>query len=409
MEESPAAAPYRFGFALTTVAGNMTRYLNLRKYAERDPEVVCVWAPISHYLESDRHAWLPGPIRTRAIVMQQARPVMSQLRRLDAVMFHAFEPFVWAVLRRLVCSRPLLVWSQDNPPLSDLQAQSLYEAFARNPWRRRLRFRFDVWCARRVALFLPFSHWAARALIQDCGITGEKVHPIHVGLDLDLWPYLPKEDAPEIDNRQSKSKSTQSASIENRKSIIENPNRPQILFVGSEFVRKGGDLLLEVYRRHFAEVADLHLVTGQPPEDLPAHAQVHTGLRPNDPRLRELYARSDLFALPTRADMSSWVAMEAMATGRPVITTDVGGIPDIVQEGKTGFLIPPNDGAALADRLRTLLADAALRRRMGAAGRAWVEQEFNAAVCVPRILEQMKRAVDASRALQAGKIVANRF
>src|SRR5262245_1196886 len=117
--EPPAAnRPYRFGFVLTTAAGNMTRYLNLRKYAERDPEVACVWADISHYLEPDPFRRLPNALRTRCIVERQARPVMRRLREMDAVMFHAFEPYLAAVFRNFVAKKPLLVWSQDNPPLS---------------------------------------------------------------------------------------------------------------------------------------------------------------------------------------------------------------------------------------------------------------------------------------------------
>jgi glycosyltransferase involved in cell wall biosynthesis/GT2 family glycosyltransferase len=296
---------------------------------------------------------------------------MRQLRRLDAVMFHAFEPYMSAVFRSFAARKPLLVWSQDNPPLSEARrALANYGGTKVKPdWRRRWRFWFDIWCARRVALFFPFSHWAGDILSEDCGISPERVHPINVGLDLELWPYLPAETV---------------------------SKRPKILFVGGDFTRKGGDLLLECYRHHFTDSAELHLVTRQPPPDLPPHVSVYTDLQANDPRLRQLYAECDVFVLPTRADMSPWVILEAMATGRPVIATRTGGIPDMVQDGKTGFLIEPGDGALLTERLRTLLSDAELRRCFGAAGRERVECEFNAAVCVPRILEIMKRAVDAA-------------
>ena len=363
---------YRFGFVLTTAAGNMTRYLNLRKYAERDAEVECVWAPIKHYLEPDPYRRLPGPLRTRAIVMHEAKPVMSQFNRLDAIMFHAFEPYVASVLRGGGRGKPLLVWSQDNPPMSDTSHHPQYGSnHARSVRRQRLRFLFDRWCARRAALFVPFSNWAGDILKADCGVPAERVHPINVGLDLELWPFIPKADRPVS-------------------------ARPQILFVGGNFVRKGGDLLLQVYQQHFANQADLHLVTKEPPEKLPPGVQVYTDLNANDPRLRQLYDESDLFVLPTRADVSSWVAMEAMATGRPVIATRMGGIPDIVRQGETGFLIEPDDAVALAEAMRTLLGDSDLRRSMGVAGHAVVERDFNSSVCVPRILSAMKQAVAAT-------------
>lgn len=363
---------YRFGFVLTTAAGNMTRYQNLRKYADLDPEVECVWAPVKHYLEPDPFRRLPGPLRSRAVVMREAEPVMSRASRFDAIMFHAFEPYVLSVLREKRGQKPLIVWSQDNPPLSGQANQPLYDgSHARASWRRGLRFEFDRWCVQRTDLFIPFSSWAGAVLAQDCGILESKIRAINVGLDLETWPFLPKAEPGAPDRA-----------------------RPSILFVGGDFVRKGGDLLLDVFCEHFAGAADLHLVTRQPPALIPNGVTVHTDLSGSDPRLRELYAQCDIFVLPTRADMSPWVLLEAMATGRPVIASDIGGIPDMVHPGENGFLIPVSDKSALTQALSVLLTDEALRQRMGTAGRRVVEQDFNAALCVPRILTAMKDAVD---------------
>ena len=116
-----------------------------------------------------------------------------------------------------------------------------------------------------------------------------------------------------------------------------------------------------------------------------------------------LYAEADLFVLPTRADVSNSVDHESIKTKRPVIATRMGGIPDIVRDGETGLLIDPDDGAALGQAMETLLADPALRRRMGAAGRAAAERDFSAAVNVPLILNAMKQAVDAQAGPEAGK------
>jgi glycosyltransferase involved in cell wall biosynthesis len=372
-------APYRFGFVLTTVAGNKTRYLNLQKYAERDPEVECVWAPITHHLDPDPYHRLPTALRTRLAVKHQAQPVMGQLNRLDAVMFHAFEPYVMAVAHSMRHRSPILVWSQDNPPVAHPERHPLTgygTLFARSKVRHRLRFLLDMWCARHTALFVPFSHWSANVLTQECGITPNKVLPLHIGLDLELWPYLPK--------------SLTDTSKDN--------GRLQILFVGTDFKLKGGDLLLDVYLRHFADTADLHLVTKMPPADVPASVHSYTDMGPNDPRLRELYAKADVLVHPTRADMSSWVAMEAMATGRPVIASAICGITDLVDEGENGFLLEPENTTMLLDRLRIVANDPALRQRMGQAGRRIVEERFNAAVCVPRLMERMKRHVDENRA-----------
>lgn len=78
------------------------------------------------------------------------------------------------------------------------------------------------------------------------------------------------------------------------------------------------------------------------------------------------------------------VAVEAMASGRPVVASNVGGLADSVVNGETGFLVPPGDAEALADKLRELLDDPELRAEIGRRGRARVEENFY----WPRIIEK---------------------
>jgi glycosyltransferase involved in cell wall biosynthesis len=85
----------------------------------------------------------------------------------------------------------------------------------------------------------------------------------------------------------------------------------------------------------------------------------------------------DLFVLPTVEEALGTAFVEAMAAGRAVVGCRVGGVPEVVEEGKTGLLVPPGDPAALADAIRSLLADGELRRRMGAAGRQVVLARYS--------------------------------
>lgn len=84
----------------------------------------------------------------------------------------------------------------------------------------------------------------------------------------------------------------------------------------------------------------------------------------------------DVFVLPSEAEAFPLVCLEAMAAGKPVLATAVGGVPDQVEDGVTGYLVPPGEVGALAERLAVLVSDASLRARMGAAARKRYEERF---------------------------------
>jgi glycosyltransferase involved in cell wall biosynthesis len=89
-------------------------------------------------------------------------------------------------------------------------------------------------------------------------------------------------------------------------------------------------------------------------------------------------ARWDVFVQPSLGEGFGMAALEAMAAGLPVVATAAGGLPELIEDGCTGYVVPPADVTALAGRLRDLLLDADRRRAMGAAGRARVRQQFSA-------------------------------
>jgi glycosyltransferase involved in cell wall biosynthesis len=102
-----------------------------------------------------------------------------------------------------------------------------------------------------------------------------------------------------------------------------------------------------------------------------------TGLLHN-PIAEGLYAAADVVCQVSRWEEAfGWVIAEAMAAGRPLVATRVGGIPELVTDGESGFLVAPRAPAQIAQRLVQLLEDSALRTRMGAAGRLAAEQKFD--------------------------------
>jgi colanic acid/amylovoran biosynthesis glycosyltransferase len=113
-------------------------------------------------------------------------------------------------------------------------------------------------------------------------------------------------------------------------------------------------------------------------------------------RARELYASADAFCLPSFAEGLPVVLMEAMAAGLPVVTTRIMGIPELVEHGVTGELVPPGRVDALADALSGLVDDPVRRRRYGVAGRAKVEAKHDVRMSVDAIHDLYVRYLDAA-------------
>lgn len=107
--------------------------------------------------------------------------------------------------------------------------------------------------------------------------------------------------------------------------------------------------------------------------------------------IEAIHRRWSAFAIPSRYEGFGLAALEAMASGLPVVGSDTGGIPELVDEGKTGFLFPAGDVDALADRLDLLLSDEPLRRRMGVAAQERACRRFGMVQMTRRIAEVYDR------------------
>ncbi len=170
-------------------------------------------------------------------------------------------------------------------------------------------------------------------------------------------------------------------------------DRPVVVCVSRLVPRKGQDMLiraLPTIRRRVPGAA-LLLVSGGPHRkalERLAREQgvesdvVFTGSVPWA-ELPEHYAAGDVYAMPCRTRAAGLdveglgiVYLEASATGLPVVGGDSGGAPDAVREGETGYVVGGRDVPAIAARVADLLADPVRAKAMGAAGRAWVEQEW---------------------------------
>ena len=104
----------------------------------------------------------------------------------------------------------------------------------------------------------------------------------------------------------------------------------------------------------------------------------------------------DIFALPSFGEGFGLVLLEAMACSKPVVATDVMSIPEIVQPGKTGFLVPAQDVSALAEALDTLIANPELWDQFGKAGFQRVKREFTVERMVRKTAEVYQQAGQTS-------------
>jgi starch synthase len=163
------------------------------------------------------------------------------------------------------------------------------------------------------------------------------------------------------------------------------PGRPIVLFVGRATPQKGILELLDAAAR-LARPAQVVLLAGAPDtpefgERVRERAREVAAARGDvflleetlpQPELRAFYAHASVFCCPSLYEPFGIVNLEAMACEAPVVGAAVGGIPDVVEDGVTGFLVPPGPefAAGLAARIDALLADPELARRMGRAGRA---------------------------------------
>lgn len=115
-----------------------------------------------------------------------------------------------------------------------------------------------------------------------------------------------------------------------------------------------------------------------------------------------MMAALDVYVMPSLSEGLNTSALEAQALGVPVVASRAGSLPEAVLDGETGLLVEPADSDAIADALLRLLGDAELSARMGAAGRARTEAEFDVSVFLATTDAEYRRALDARAARIAG-------
>ncbi|MCY4525022.1 MAG: glycosyltransferase family 4 protein [Anaerolineaceae bacterium] len=192
------------------------------------------------------------------------------------------------------------------------------------------------------------------------------------------------------------------------------PETPLVVMLARFQAVKGHDVFLSMARIVAGELPQTRfLVAGDNPHtrrDQRFRERILESAR-KDPLLRErlrhvgfradterILAAADVVVCASSFESFGMVNLEAMASARPVVSTNRGGPAETVVDGVTGFLVPPGDPAALAQRVLQLLRDPAMRARMGAAGRAHVLRHFTAAASARTFERSLERLLATRRA-----------
>jgi glycosyltransferase involved in cell wall biosynthesis len=343
---------------------------SLRPGLERLPDVEArfVTLPPAGRWERAAIQWTKPPLARTGLDMRPLRfhavQSLRSRRALDAVLrdwpadaVHVHSHSVSFALGGLARRIPLVL-------SVDVTVQDWWEMPA---WRPERRFadaeiapsrRLERRAFERSALVLGWTRWACERIAR--AAPRATVFEHHPGLDLNAYrpaPRRPRE-------------------------------RPRILFVGGRFAEKGGEDLLATLGDQLGTTVDVDLVTPADVAERPG-VRVHR-LGPGDPALLDLQQQADLFCLPTHGDAAPWAVVEAMACGTPVLATAVGGIPDQLDGGRAGTLVPVGDRRALGEALRSLTADPQRRQQLAGAARARCEQRYDAVLQSERLVERLR-------------------
>lgn len=288
------------------------------------------------------------------------RALKEELERRPADVVHLYTPAVALTMADVMRATPVVLST----------GATIHDWWSMPAWRRTTpgveltiapSRALERRAMRRAALVLARTAWARRAAEREA--PGVRVVEHHPGIDLDH--YRPAERRPR--------------------------ERPRILFVGSRFVEKGGEDLLAALDDVLGIEVDLDVVT---PRDVPERPglRVHR-LGREDPRLLDLQQQADIACLPTYGDTNPWTITEALACGTPMVSTRIGGIPDLLGHGEAGVLVPHGDPAALRGALLALARDPERRRRIGEAQRRHAERRYDAQRQFPLLAGLLREAV----------------
>ncbi len=248
---------------------------------------------------------------------------------------------------------------------------------------RRVDFRLknnslSRWKYRQVDCFICASDAIRQMLLAD-GVPDARALTVHEGIDLERVAAAPA------------AKLHEELWLPHQAPIVGN--------VAALVAHKGQRHLIEAAALVVRQVPDARFVIAGEGDLRPAlerqikehHLEKHVFLTGFRPDVLSLHKAFDIFVMSSVTEGLGTSLLDAMASGKPIVATRAGGIPEVVSDGQTGMLVAPRDHQAMADALVKLLTDAALRRKMGDAGLRLARERFSAERMVRETLKVYKR------------------
>lgn len=232
----------------------------------------------------------------------------------------------------------------------------------------RLRWRLEARTYRRAVCVFTASEYVRQSVIADYGVPAERVVAVGGGLNLPV-----------------------AATAAPAGSAPPGP-RPRVLFVGKDFSRKGGDVLVAAVRILRAGGLDVELdIVGTQVPIAEPWVKVH-GLVSSPERMAQFYREASVFCLPARFEPFGLVFLEALAFGVPCVGSSVGAIPEILHGGSFGTVVPENVPEEVARAIGSVLADGAGARARAQLGRQYVMEAGKWSTVAGRLVEGLERS-----------------
>jgi glycosyltransferase involved in cell wall biosynthesis len=230
----------------------------------------------------------------------------------------------------------------------------------------------------RAAVVITISEFNRNYMVTKYGLLISKIHIVHCGVDLERFRFIEREP------RQA----GQALRILNIGRLVPEKAQNTLLTAMALAKERGIPFTIEIIgdgpmREELTQLA----------ESLGLEGEVVFHGTQTETFVRERLAAVDLFVLSSRSEGLPVVLMEALAMGTPVIATRIFGIPELIENGVSGLLVPPDDPSSLAGAVCSLLADQTLLHTLPAAGRRVVEAKFDRVECTRQLVKLWSEAV----------------